>query len=190
MTEAEVMGLLCRDESLMAQLQTVAELDLADCWIAAGAVRNRIWDALHGRASAPDHRSDVDVVHFDALDMGRDRDLALETRLNRRLSGVGWQVRNQARMHSGNGDTAYRDTADAMCHWPETATAVGVRLQDGEMQLLTPLGIDDLTGMIVRPTPAFAHKQQIFTARMAAKNWRARWPRLVFVEQVSASVMR
>jgi nucleotidyltransferase-like protein len=72
-------------------------------------------------------------------------------------------------MHFQNGDDAYTNTADALCHWPETCTAVAARAIGARIELLTPFGIDDLISLIVRPTPAFANKMEVYRARVASK---------------------
>ena len=163
-------------------LADVRDIGLPDCWIGAGAIRNRVWDSLDPRVRQNRQDTDVDVVFFDPADCSTDRETALEEELASRLSGICWQVRNQARMHLRNGDPAYRNTEDGLRHWPETATAIAARLVEGRVELLTPFGLDDLLGMIVRPTPVFRHKREIFVARQSAKNWRARWPGLSFVD--------
>ncbi|HVT28225.1 MAG TPA: nucleotidyltransferase family protein [Lacipirellulaceae bacterium] len=158
-------------------LAAVGTLALPDCWIGAGFVRNPIWDALHGFAwSATD--TDIDVVYFDAGDIDPKRDGAIEAGLAAAIPGEPWSVKNQARMHVQNGDPPYADTADAMRHWPETCTAVAVRSVGSRVDLLAPFGVDDLLGMIVRPTPAFADKLDIYRARLARKQWPKRWPLL------------
>lgn len=175
---ADIVSLIAGCRRLMGLLGAVESLDLPDGWIGAGAIRNRVWDHLHGRTKAGE--TDVDVVYFDPSDLSQCRERELEFCLRDMMPDADWQVRNQARMHLGNGDRAYRDTADALCHWPETATAVAARLRHGRVDLLAPLGLDDLLGLVVRPTPAFRNKADIFAARQKAKNWRARWPRLTF----------
>ena len=183
MTDAEdVVRLIKASPALMGQLQAVAALDLPDCWIGAGAIRNRVWDSLDPRVRQNRQDTDVDVVFFDPADCSTDRETVLEEELATRIPGICWQVRNQTRMHLRNGDPAYRNTEDGLRHWPETATAIAARLVEGRVELLTPFGLDDLLGMIVRPTPAFRHKRDIFLARQAKKNWRARWPGLSFVD--------
>ena len=178
-SKADIVSLIAGCPRLMRQLEAVQSLELPDCWIGAGAIRNPVWDRLHGASS--DEEADVDVVYFDPSDLSLCREPHLEAQLRDMIPDADWQVRNQARMHEGNGDPAYRDTADALRHWPETATAIAARLQHGNVELLAPLGLDDLLGMVVRPTPAFRRKTQIYAERQAAKNWRARWPLLNFV---------
>lgn len=120
--------------------------------------------------------------------MGRDvepeRDRVHEARLRAVCPGVKWEVKNQARMHLRNGDAAYRDSAHAISHFPEVATAVGARLTAGRVELVAPLGVGDLLAMVVRPTPAFRSKLHVYRERQRTKNWRARWPWLRFEDDV------
>ncbi len=91
-----------------------------------------------------------------------------------------WSVKNQARMHLRNDDPPYHSATEAMMHWPETATAVAVRLgAHGVIEIAAPLGLDDLFNLVVRPTVRFqGEKAQTYTDRLRAKNWPATWPRL------------
>ncbi len=175
----QLAALIGRDPQRQRLLALVASLNLPDCWIGAGFVRNAVWDALHGRApSAPG--GDVDVIWFDAANQDRDVDQALERRLLALDGAVAWSVKNQARMHAGNGDRPYTCASDAMRHWPETATATALRYgADGALEIAAPFGLDDLFGALLRPGPCFAHaKRAVFDQRVARKQWLTLWPLL------------
>ena len=145
-------------------------------WIGAGFLRNAVWDALHGRAPDVAGLADLDVIHLDAACLDPAADADWEMRMRAALP-LPWSVTNQARMHGRNGHAPYADCADAIAHWPETATAVAVRLGNG-IELLAPHGLDDLLGLILRPTPAFAGRPEVIARRAAKKGWFQRWPRL------------
>lgn len=86
-------------------------------------------------------------------------------------------------MHLRNGTTPYRSVEDAMLHWPETATAVGARLNAaGEVELIAPMGLNDLLSLRVRQGPYF-RDHAAFLQRLNGKAWLSRWPRLVLVEE-------
>jgi uncharacterized protein len=179
----DIAAFLESQQYIMARLRDVAALGIDDCWIGAGLIRNAVWDHLHGYRVEPVAGSDVDVVYCDPRDASRDRDRAIEARL--RSNGrpdVPWSVHNQARMHAPNGSAAYRDTEDAIRHWPETATTIAARLIDDRVDVSAPHGVDDLVGLIVRPTPAFMDKLPVYRSRLASKNWALRWPGLHFME--------
>jgi hypothetical protein len=78
----------------------------------------------------------------------------------------------------GNRHEPYGALCDALAHWPETATAVAARLAGGGIELLAPHGLDDLLGLIARPTPAHAADPSVPRARIAAKGWARRWQAL------------
>jgi hypothetical protein len=67
-----------------------------------------------------------------------------------------------------------------MRYWPETATAVGVRLDaQGQIEVAAPFGLDDLFALIVRPTQRFVvNKHSVYLDRIRSKNWLASWPDL------------
>ncbi len=166
----------------MIQLRAVRTLALPDWCIAAGFVRNRVWDHLHGIVPASEP-VDIDVLYFDAGDLSKEREIAHEGRLDGLLPGLPWQVRNQARMHVWKDLPPHRDTADAMIYWLETVTAVGVRLEDDDsLTVVAPLGTDDLLGLRCRPT-AFGRTRRLeYEARIDAKRWREMWPKVRFLE--------
>lgn len=166
----------------MIQLRAVRELALPDWCIAAGFVRNRVWDHLHGIVPAREP-VDIDVLYFDAGDLSRERESEHERRLDQLMPGLPWQVRNQARMHVWKDLPPHRDTADAMVYWLETVTAVGVRLEDDEsITVVAPLGTDDLLGLRCQPTAFGRTRRHEYEARIASKRWREMWPKVRFLE--------
>jgi len=182
---AALRALIAADDARMRVLALVRELGLPDCWVTAGFVRAGVWDHLHGRPPASPARHphiDVDVIWHDPHDALPARDTALEALLRRRDGTLAWSVKNQARMHARNGDAPYASATDAMRHWPETATAVGVRLDaQGVVDIAAPFGLDDLFGLVVRPTPRFmTDKYPLYLERLRAKDWQAAWPGLTF----------
>ena len=54
-------------------LIAVRSLNLPSWCIGAGAVRNLVWDTLH-EFQTPSALSDIDVAHFDALDLSAETD--------------------------------------------------------------------------------------------------------------------
>ena len=178
----DIARFLWRLPQILRLLAAVEALAMEDCWIGAGVIRNAVWNHLHGFAIDEVPGGDVDVVYCNASDRSRASDLALEGRLRAKLLDVPWSVHNQARMHVANGDPPYRDVADAMRCWPETATAIAARKRGGDVEVLAPFGIADLVGLVVRPTPTFARKLSAYRDRISKKNWSQRWPRLKIVD--------
>ncbi len=182
-----VVDILWSRPELVELLTLVAGLGLPDAWIGAGLIRNAVWDAVSGGAT-PQPASDVDVIFFDSSEGGRERDLALETALLAIRPGLRWSVKNQSRMHERAGDPPYVDTRDAVSRWPEICTAVAARLAQDGIQVLAPHGVADLLGLVVRPTPAFEGKLDVFEARVREKAWTARWPGLTVIRSAAVRI--
>ncbi|MDO8042021.1 nucleotidyltransferase family protein [Janthinobacterium sp. SUN137] len=170
----------------MQVLHAVAQLGLPHCCIGAGAVRNLVWDALHGYAQAS-ALSDVDVAYFDAHNLQPRREVELRQRLETVLPGVPWEVCNQARVHLwfedafGYAVPPLLSLDDAIATWPEFATSVGISLQpDGGIGIIAPHGLDDLFDMVVRRNPARISLDG-YAQRLASKDYAARWPRVTII---------
>ena len=147
-----------------------------------------MWNHLHGyEISHP--QGDVDVVWHCCDTTVADLDRRIEQLLQSAMPELLWSVKNQARMHRRNGDMPYRSVADAMKHWPETATAIGVRIgRSGSIDINAPLGMADLWALRLRPTAHFRGKKlPIFVERVLAKNRIEKYPRLELIKEASGS---
>jgi hypothetical protein len=174
----DIGALVLGDPWRSSVLHAVRDLGLPDWAVGAGFVRNAVWDRLHGFA-APTPLDDVDVLFFGPDDCTTAREKALERALAAAMPGVPWSVRNQARMHLRNGDSPYKSTEDALRYWLETATCVAVRLEsDDRLTVIAPLGLDDLLALRSAPTARGRVRREAYLARMRAKNWPARWPKV------------
>ena len=125
----------------------------------------------------------MDVVWFDAECCDPAHDSGLQERLNQHYPAFNWSVKNQARMHQRNGNAPYRSTQHALRYWPETATAVAVRVGAMDLiEIIAPYGLDDLFELRLRPTPPFTQeKLSVFRQRVAAKRWLERYPGLQLI---------
>ncbi len=170
----------------MQALVAVRDLGLPSWCIGAGAVRNMVWDKLHGRTT-PSSLADIDVAHFDPHDLSTQRDAELQARLIRRLPQVPWEVTNQAGVHLwfkdhfGHEVPPLTSLVDAVASWPEFATSVGIWLSDeGSVEVIAPHGLKDLFSVVVRHNPARA-SVATYEQRVAQKNYAARWPSVTVV---------
>jgi len=179
LSAAAIEALIRADPIAVEQLHHVRSVGPVGAFIAAGFVRNRVWDALYEpRPVVPEN--DVDVVYFCRENISPDEDYTYEAALECLAPRVEWQVRNQARMHSFGGYPPFGSVEEALMHWAETATSVGVRLLvGGGMEFIAPFGYDDLTNHTLRISPAMkVHDAVGFEKRLAAKGWEKRWPNL------------
>ncbi|SHI09428.1 nucleotidyltransferase family protein [Ferrimonas marina] len=171
-------ALILSDPQLLQWLEAVRQTQLPDAWLAAGALRNRVWDQLHGYPPSP--LNDLDLIYFDASDPEGQAGVAAQQRLSMGSDAAQWQVKNQALMHHRNGHAPYRDAVDAMRYWPEQETAVAARLgASGEVEIAAPFGVESLLAGQLHPNPARPYA--LFAQRLESKGWLRRWPRLKVV---------
>jgi len=181
-TEADVLACFAADPWRLAALRAAMDLGLPDCWIGAGFVRNPVWDHLHDVSGRRDF-NDIDVIYFDRENTTAASDAGHEARLRQVMPDMPWSVLNMARMHIPTGDPPYESAIHGIGFWPETATAVAVRLAGGRLELAAPFGIADLVGLKLRPTSAARTQHpEAYRRRLVKKNWLARWPKLQIEE--------
>jgi hypothetical protein len=175
---SDLTALLKNEPYVLNVLKSVKAQGPNGAFVAAGFVRNRLWDSFY-KQSGQFSEADIDVVYFDDRNIDPESDYEFERRLSEHLP-VEWQVRNQARMHHFGGYEPFVSLEAALMHWAETATSVGVRLSDSdEFEYVAPFGFDDLFDHILRITPAmYASDRAGFKERLKRKGWQNRWPSL------------
>lgn len=177
--EKDIIAMIEKDQWMIEVLQIAKGLNLPDWWICAGFVRAKIWDVLHGfKRRTP--LSDVDVVYYDRANIEESYEKELEQRLKMIKPDVPWSVKNQARMHLINSNQPYLSTFDAISRFPETVTALGVRLDEqSNVVLIAPHGVRDVIELEVNPTPDFMkEKYFLYEKRVKTKNWPSIWHRV------------
>lgn len=175
-----------RMQALNACAHTFAELAIHDWLIAAGFVRNLVWDHLHGYSASK--LNDIDVIYYCHHDISEARDKAIEQQLTTLLPqnfSALVSVKNQARMHIRNADDAYLSCVDAMRYWPEKQTAVGVKLnvpsnnaaEGALIQIKHVFGLECLFDLSLSHNPK--RNLAVFQQRVEQKQWRVNYPKLV-----------
>ena len=168
---------------LVNALRSVRNLDLPDWYIAAGAIRNNVWDVLHGFEERTPLK-DIDVVYFDFSDMNGFRENDSELKLKIIDATVNWEVVNQARGYLfQHGDEITRPPVNSSCesiaYWSETPTCVGVRLEKNDtITICAPHSLSDLMELRVRPIPQPYQDLSLYKRRIEEKKWNELWPRL------------
>lgn len=179
----ELTRLVLATPWLVDVLRVVERLGLPDAWVGAGAVRDVVWDVRFGAGFDPAGIRDVDVVYFDPDDLRPEREHEIEAELLANAPGIKWDAKNQAAVHLwypakfGEEVEALGSTEDGVATWPETATAVAVRLHHGRVEVMAPKGLSDLFAGIWRCNPGRITKEE-YLARIERKSPRQRWPGL------------
>lgn len=185
-TEKIILSALEKDEDIQRILQILSTLRLKGCWLCAGTVRNFIWNFLSNQ-NGFDRETDVDIIFFDQT-VSYEETCQIELDLKKKYPQYKWEVKNQVYMHIHNPNTkSYNSSRDAMSKYPETCTAVGVRLSDkGELELFCPYGLESIISFELRPTPHFLvdeERMALYHRRLAKKDWFCKWPQLRYYEK-------
>ena len=186
--EDRLRGLIKASAWMMQVLAAVREAGPSDAWVGAGVVRDLVWGQLYGSGFQPGQVHDVDVVFFDPGDLRRSADERATRRLSAVWPEVPWEARNQAAVHTwyaskfgGDPVPPLRTIADAVATWPETATAVAVRLDPmGEVEICAPLGLTDLLAGVWRRNARRA-SLDVSRARLARHAPAERWPTVTVI---------
>ena len=169
---------------MMGVLRAARACAPPDWWVGGGVLRDLVWDGLHGGFD-PARVKDVDLAFYDPLDLRHAREVELERALAAHLSGVTWDAKNQAAVHLwyrrrfGVDVPRLVSAADGVATWPETATAVAVRLcADDSLEVLAPCGLADLLGGVCRRNPRLVTVEE-YQRRLLDKGIAQRWPNVI-----------
>lgn len=181
MNNHEVKAILENNQDIMNILIIIDSLGLNDSWLCAGTIRNFIWNYLNGRERI-DRLTDVDVIFFDKAVSYEETQL-IEQKLKQTYPDYVWELKNQVYMHQHNPNTPpYQSATDAISKFPETCTALGIRLNHShKIELFAPYGIEDLLSFNVYPTPYYlkdTERIHYYNQRVLQKNWSKKWPNL------------
>ena len=174
----QLLTQLVRQNPLRSQALTCLRLvNLPEGYIAAGFVRNLVWDHLHNKTITTP-LNDVDVIYFDKNEANLKQHINYQAALDKMMPQINWQVRNQALMHTRNGDSPYLSCLDAMSYWPEKETAVAIReLSSGQLDCISAFGFDSLFNLQLSYNPK--RDQATFDSRVKTKGWLKHWPKLL-----------
>lgn len=171
------------DKWMMDVLRDARSLNLPDWWICAGFVRSKIWDVLH-EFEQRTVTQDVDVIYFDKKNIDKAEEKRFEEILYKISPQIPWSVKNEARMHLRNNMAPYISAEDAIAKFPETVTAIGVKMDRNDHLILTaPHGTSDIINMVVRPTPYFFlnnDRMKTYYKRMEEKQWTSKWKMVTY----------
>lgn len=179
---ARIIEIISGSGKMMDILKAANSLSLSEWCVGAGAIRNFVWDYLHGNDYRPPR--DIDLVYYDAVNDLSRKDV-LE-KLNS-VGGSSWEVTNQARVHdwyvgeNGEKYEQFKSLLDGISTWPEYCTAIGVALdKNNELVVYAPFGLQDLFNMKVRHNPRRA-SHKTYADRALQKFCTSRWPKVQII---------
>lgn len=161
-------------------------------YLSAGVIRNLIWVHLHDEDYVLEN-TEIDVIFYHQEDDGTQSSI-IESILAETFPFVCWDVTNQALVHEwytkddGTKISPLHSIEHALSLWPETATAVAIRLNEyAEFECIAPLGLSDLFELKLRWNKALV-SQKVFRQRIQQKQFLQKWPQLVVIESEDSLV--
>ena len=155
-------------------------------------IRNLVWSHLHQQHYSIDF-TEIDVVYFEIKHQSSREQQRLAQALTQYFPNNQWDVVNQADVHhwykneQGQSISPFCSLHDALAGWPETATAVAVRLVDQDevsdpvLDIVAPFGLNDLMHLTLRWNPALV-SHHTFMSRLTSKRFLQRWPHLILTQ--------
>jgi hypothetical protein len=183
---SNLASLVCSSSTLMRALRAARSVDPPDWLIGGSALRDWVWDRLHGNTSQA--AKDIELLFYDPSSLGSDRERSVQRAVSDAAPDVCWEATNQAGAHLwypqvyGIDLAPLRSSADGVRTWAESAMAVAIRmLEDGRMLVVAPLGLGDLMGLVCRRNPRMVSRDQ-FRRRVARMHVDRRWPQVEVID--------
>ena len=155
-------------------------------YLSAGVIRNMVWSVLHDQHYLIE-QTEIDVIFYDTNAI-EDELQRLTQLLSQKFPENTWDVVNQAFVHTwyttddGRSVAQYSSLAEALATWPETATAIAVRLlKNDDLEIIAPFGLNDLFELKLRWNDCLV-SHGVFLERVQSKRFFERWNRLEIID--------
>ena len=156
--------------------------DFNNYYLTAGCVCQTILNYLHGY-DLNNNINDYDIVYFDS-DISYEKEDRIIKDLSK-LFNVSVDIKNQARVHLWYNSKyhvkydPYKSVEEAIGTWCSTMSCIGIRLENGELVIYSPYGLDDLFNMRVVPVKKRFVK---VSYDEKVKRWKRNWDKLEIIE--------
>ena len=186
----EFEKIISTNKKLMKILDVLEEYSIENnsfknWYVGAGGVNQTVFNYYHGY-DADYGIKDYDIVYFDDDTSYEAEDVIIKD-LEKRLKDINvvTDIKNQARVHIwynpkfNTNREAYKDVYDAISSWSTTVTCIGVRKENGKLNVYSAYGLDDLFNMTIRPVKRYIDKKS-YDER--CKRWKSKWNKLNIIE--------
>lgn len=182
--------ILFKNEKLVETLKVLEEYakknsKFRNYYVGAGGVNQTVFNYYHGYDINYGIK-DFDIVYYDSDESYEAEDIIIKD-LESRLSHIdtSFDIKNQGRVYIwynekyGTNRDKYKSVEDAISSWGATVTCVGVRLENNELKVYCPYGLNDIFSMIIRPVKKEFEKES-YVKR--ANKWKEKWEKLKIVK--------
>nr|WP_308463943.1 nucleotidyltransferase family protein [Acinetobacter ursingii] len=188
----QIQSWILHHAALVQRLKVLRTIN-AHCYLSAGVIRQLIWSALHHQKYEIE-QVEIDVIFYDPHADSQQQQ-RIQQALHRQFPLNDWDVVNQATVHhwylNENAEKikAYTSLFDAVSAWPETATAIAVRLTENDLlEIIAPFGLTDLFELKLHWNPRLV-SYETFLNRVIEKQWLQRWPQLELIKSENKALL-
>jgi uncharacterized protein len=182
----DLKKIIYQNKLLMDILKKIHEIE-PTAYLCAGVIRNTIWAYLHDQTFAL-KQTEIDVIFYDAEDVNAVHEKRIEQQLIALYPEIEWDITNQAFVHEwykpddGSVMSQLKSIDEALSLWPETATAIAVRLNaEQEIEYIAPFGLIDLFELKLRWNKALVSHEG-FMKRLEQKQFLKKWSKLKLIQ--------
>lgn len=182
--------ILFKNEKLLQTLKVLEEYakenpKFKNYYLGAGGVNQTVFNYYH-EYDLNYGIKDFDIVYYDNDESYEAEDVIIKELSDRlTLIDTSFDIKNQARVYIwynekyGTNRAKYLNVEDAVSSWGATVTCVGVRLENNELKVFCPYGLNDIFSMTIRPVKK-DFKKENFEER--ANRWKHTWNKLNIIE--------
>ena len=178
-----------KNKELMDILNYISKLNMQNYYIAAGSVFQTIWNFYDGK-DLNYNIKDIDVIYFNGSDISVSKDWEYYDLINKYCKEKGYDfeidVSNEARMHLWEKEKfnidieAYKSSEDAIDKWIATVHAIGITIDNNELEIYAPYGLSDIYSKTIRPIKHKYNTKDIYEKKVS--NWKTRFDNLNIIE--------
>ncbi|MBQ3511219.1 MAG: nucleotidyltransferase family protein [Bacilli bacterium] len=182
--------ILYKNEKLVETLKVLEEYaknnpKFRNYYVGAGGVNQTVFNYYHGYDINYGIK-DFDIVYYDNDESYEAEDIIIKD-LERKLSHIdtSFDIKNQGRVYIwynekyGTNRDKYTSVEDAISSWGATVTCIGVRLENNELKVYCPYGLNDIFSMIIRPVKKDFEKESYIKR---ASKWKEKWKKLKIIK--------
>jgi len=178
--------IIWKSDFLCKLLKESEEINLPHWYIGAGCVTQTVWNFYH-QYRPEKNINDIDLIYFDHLDLSEKSEKSIQDRVRKKFkhTHIEVDVVNQARVHLwyekefGFPIKPYTSSENAIDSWPTTASSLGIASVQGELNIYSPFGLDDLMQMKIRANKTLINEKIFYNK---ANKWKKNWPMLKIID--------
>lgn len=179
--------ILFQNEDLKKLLQILenSEISKYPYYVAAGCVNQTVFNYYHGFESNYGIK-DYDIVYYD-LDTSYEAEDKIIKSIMPLIKDLNIEVdiKNEARVHLWYKDKfgidikPYISLENAVASWGATVTCIGVKLENNNLIVYAPYGLNDIFNEIIRPLKENGYKEGQYFKKSI--RWKSVWPNLLVI---------